>query len=142
MLLWTCRCETVNTVIFKNIKTGNCLLLQVINSVCFSILKKKIVLDSSSVHLATCKKKVGRMCLHQGCTNLRRPRAWGGGMKFCLCFLMLAGPKHGTCNLVAPRILKWLLEFWKICVPLARMMLCLCITLCCNAKCVCNDGLW
>jgi len=30
-----------------------------------------------------------------------------------------SGPQHGTCyvTLLAPRILRWLLDFWKISAP-------------------------
>jgi hypothetical protein len=44
------------------------------------------------------------------------------GIKFCKYFQMLVGPKLGSCILVVHTILKWLLEFWKICVPLAYVV--------------------
>lgn len=135
----TCRCETVNTVIFKNFKTVNYLLLQVINCVFLHTERNSFGIFQFS---RSYMQKKGRTNVLTPGVHKSQATSCTGGMKFCRCFLILKGLKHGTCTLVAPIILKWLQEVWKICVLLARMMLCFCITLRCNTKCVCNIGLW
>lgn len=57
----------------------------------------------------------------QGCPNCKSQVAVA--IKFCMVAPYICGPQYGIVfRILAYRILRWHLEFWKICEPLLIIM--------------------